>query len=171
MDRPEVRNAFGAAMRDELVEAFTLVALDDSLVEVRLRGRGVNFCSGGDLDEFGTSPGPVPAHLVRTGRNAGVALSRVADRVVAEVHGTCVGAGVELPAFATRVEAAPGTTFRLPEIAMGLVPGAGGTASIPRRIGRHRTCHLALRGTELDVLTARDWGLVDVVRGHGSDAT
>jgi enoyl-CoA hydratase/carnithine racemase len=52
-------------------------------------------------------------------------------------------------------------TFLLPEVAMGLVPGAGGTASIPRRIGRHRSAHLALAGRPIDAVTALEWGLVD----------
>jgi enoyl-CoA hydratase/carnithine racemase len=66
-----------------------------------------------------------------------------------------------LPAFASHVSAAPGATFCLPEVGMGLIPGAGGTAGIPRRIGRHRTAWLALTGTRLDAATALDWGLVD----------
>ena len=66
-------------------------------------------------------------------------------------------------AFAGRVEAAPDATFALPEVAMGLVPGAGGTVSIPGRIGRHRTAWLALTGERIDAPTAREWGLVDEV--------
>jgi enoyl-CoA hydratase/carnithine racemase len=77
------------------------------------------------------------------------------------VHGACAGAGVELPAFAGRVIADPGTTFLLPELAMGLIPGAGGTVSLPRRIGRERTAKLALSGEPIDAKTALDWGLVD----------
>ena len=69
-------------------------------------------------------------------------LAACAERVHAELHGTCLGAGIELPAFAGRVVAWPDTTFRLPEVAMGLVPGAGGTVSLPRRIGRQRTAWL-----------------------------
>ena len=88
---------------------------------------------------------------------------RLADRVEARVHGPCVGAGIELPAFAGRVVAAPDTTFRLPEISMGLIPGAGGTVSIPRRIGRWRTLHLALGGGPLGAADALEWGLVDAV--------
>ncbi|MDQ6696224.1 MAG: enoyl-CoA hydratase/isomerase family protein, partial [Actinomycetota bacterium] len=57
------------------------------------------------------------------------------------------------------------TTFRLPELAMGLVPGAGGTVSLPRRIGRHRTAWLALTGASIDAPTALDWGLVDTIEG------
>ena len=51
--------------------------------------------------------------------------------------------------------------FRLPEVGMGLVPGAGGTVSVTRRIGRHRTAWLALTGARLDVDMAIAWGLVD----------
>lgn len=163
LDRPEVRNAFGARMRDELVEAFRLVAVDPTIGAVEVRGAGPAFSSGGDLDEFGTAPAPFDAHLVRTTRNAGIALATIAERVTVYVHGTCVGAGVELPAFARRVVADPDTTFLLPEVAMGLVPGAGGTSSIPRRIGRHRSAYLALSAVPINAARALDWGLVDVV--------
>lgn len=163
LDRPEVRNAYGTRMRDELVEGLLLADLDRSIERVEVRGNGPAFCSGGDLDEFGTSPGPLAAHLVRTTRNAGILLARLAERVVFRVHGTCVGAGVELPAFAGRVVATADATFRLPEVAMGLVPGAGGTSSIPRRIGRHRTAFMALTGDPVDVRTALEWRLIDEV--------
>ena len=163
LDRPEVRNAYGTRTRDELVAALQLAAVDESIEVVELRGNGPAFCSGGDLDEFGTAGDAAAAHVVRTTRNAGIQLARLADRAHAFVHGPCVGAGVELPAFARRVTARSDATFLLPEVAMGLVPGAGGTASIPRRIGRHRTAHLALSGRPIDAATALDWGLVDVV--------
>jgi enoyl-CoA hydratase/carnithine racemase len=163
LDRPEVRNAYGTRTRDELVAALQLAAVDESVEVVELRGNGPAFCSGGDLDEFGTAGDPAAAHVVRTTRNAGVQIARLADRVRAFVHGPCVGAGVELPAFAADVVARSDATFLLPEVAMGLVPGAGGTASIPRRIGRHRTAHLALAGRPIDAATGLDWGLVDHV--------
>ena len=66
-------------------------------------------------------------------------------------------------AFADRVVARPDTFVALPEVAMGLIPGAGGTVSLPRRIGRQRTAYLALSGRRLDVATAHAWGLVDAV--------
>jgi enoyl-CoA hydratase/carnithine racemase len=76
-----------------------------------------------------------------------------------------VGAGIELPAFARSVTAASGTFFLLPEVAMGLVPGAGGTVSIPLRIGRQRTAQWALSVERLDVDTALRWGLIDAIDG------
>jgi enoyl-CoA hydratase/carnithine racemase len=84
------------------------------------------------------------------------------------VHGPCFGAGVELPAFAGHVIARPGTTFTLPEMAMGLLPGAGGTVSLPRRIGPARAAWLALSGATLDLATALEWGLVDAVEPAGA---
>jgi enoyl-CoA hydratase/carnithine racemase len=72
-----------------------------------------------------------------------------------------VGAGIEVPAAAARVVARAGTVFRLPEVSMGLIPGAGGTATVPRRIGRHRACYMALSGATIDLDTALAWGLVD----------
>lgn len=161
LSRPEVHNALDATMRDQLTEAFHLVAGDPTVTEVHLRGAGPSFCSGGDLDEFGSFPDPATAHLVRLRQSAGRALAAVADRVTAHLHGACVGSGIEIPAFAGTVLAAPSTTVALPEVALGLVPGAGGTVSLPRRIGRHRTARLALTGERIDAATARAWGLVD----------
>jgi enoyl-CoA hydratase/carnithine racemase len=163
LNRPEKRNAFSMEMRDALVEGLRVAACDPSIAEVRLAGAGPAFCSGGDLDEFGTFVDPATAHAVRSTRNPGRWLAACADRVRAEVHGACVGAGVELPAFAGYAAAAPDATFQLPEVGMGLVPGAGGSVSLPRRIGRQRTAALALSGRSLDAATALAWGLVDEV--------
>jgi enoyl-CoA hydratase/carnithine racemase len=91
------------------------------------------------------------------------ALAMAADRYTFHLHGACIGAGIELPAFAGRVVAKPNTYFRLPEVDMGLIPGAGGCVSIPRRIGRQRTNWLAITGIELNAETALVWGLIDAV--------
>lgn len=166
LNRPARRNAYDRHVRDALVDALTVAACDPTLTRVLLTGAGETFCSGGDLDEFGTAPDPVTAHLVRTRQGAGRLLHELRERVEVRVHGTCVGSGIELPAFAAAVHAAPGTTFRLPEIGMGLIPGAGGTVSVPRRVGRWRTLHLALTGREIHADTALSWGLVDKVEAH-----
>lgn len=162
LQRPAAANALDVRMRDELLEVLAVVDADPDLRAV-LRGEGPVFCSGGDLDEFGAASDPASAHLVRLRRSLGAVLARVADRVTVQVHGTAAGSGVELAAFAGRVVARPGTRFVLPELALGLVPGAGGTVSLPRRIGRHRTALLALTGTPVDASTARSWGLVDEI--------
>ncbi len=158
--RPEARNAVDAAMQRALVDALAGASPED---EVLLTGDGPVFSAGGDLDEFGSLADPASAHILRMRRSPARALARVAARTTVVVHGACHGAGVELPAFARRVIARPGTTFTLPEVGMGLVPGAGGTVSIPRRIGRRRTAWLALTGEPLDTPTALDWGLVDEI--------
>lgn len=161
LDRPERRNAYSARMRDELVVALQLAAADPTVTAVHLAGRGPNFSSGGDLAEFGTRPDPAAAHGIRVQHSAGWWIDRLKPRVTVHLHGACVGAGIELAAFAGVVEATEGTTMSLPEVGMGLIPGAGGTASIPRRIGRPRTAWLAITGHHLDAATACQWGLVD----------
>jgi hypothetical protein len=163
LNRPERHNAFGRWVRDMMCEGLDLAIVDSTIREVVLRGAGASFCSGGDLDEFGSQPDVATAHVIRLERNVGWRLHQLADRAVAELHGACIGAGVELPAFAGRVTAHPGTWFALPELSMGLIAGAGGTVSLPRRIGRWRTAWLALTGTRIDLDTALSWGLVDDV--------
>lgn len=166
LNRPERRNAFGQEIRDGLVEAFDLAAADASIAEIHLRGAGPCFCSGGDLDEFGTTPDVVTAHAIRVERSVAARIHAVRERVHAHLHGPCIGAGIELPSYAGRVTARPDAVFRLPELAMGLVPGAGGTVGITRRVGRWRCAYLALSGIALDVPTALAWGLVDGVEGE-----
>lgn len=163
LNRPDRHNAFSAEMRDEFAEALLVVDADASITEVVLRGAGGSFCSGGDLAEFGTLPDPATAHVIRSTRNPARLLARISDRVRCEVHGVCAGAGAELPAFTPKVRARRGATFWLPEVSMGLVPGAGGTVSLPRRIGAQRTNYLALSGRRIDSECALAWGLVDEV--------
>lgn len=163
LTRPHVRNALNTVMREQLVEAFDIAVADDSITGVHLWGDGDGFCAGGDLDEFGSFPDPATAHLVRLQQSVGRRIALVADRVTAHLHGACLGSGIELPAFAGTVLATPDTTIGLPELGLGLVPGAGGTVSLPRRIGRLRTALLGLTRQPIDARTAETWGLVDSV--------
>jgi enoyl-CoA hydratase/carnithine racemase len=157
------RNAFDAAMRDALVEALAAAGDDPTVAALELRGDGPDFSAGGDLQEFGAAADPALAHAIRTLRSPARLLGRLAARTTVHLHGACVGAGIEIPAAAGRVLAAPGTRLWLPELEMGLIPGAGGTATLARRIGRQRLLHWALRGTRLDAATALAWGLVDAI--------
>jgi enoyl-CoA hydratase/carnithine racemase len=169
LNRPQVRNALNAAMRDALLAALQIVLLDNSIRTVQLTGRGPSFCSGGDLTEFGLAEDPASAHRVRVRHSIGAMLSKCADRVEVHLHGSCVGAGIEIPAFSRHIVATSDAAFSLPEVGFGLIPGAGGTASIPRRIGRQRTAFLAISGTSVAATTAKAWGLVDEVVEHHND--
>jgi hypothetical protein len=159
--RPDRLNALDAAMRDELVEALTLAATASDIARVELRGEGRAFCAGGDLDEFGSRSDPATAHLIRLERSVGRAIFGLNKPTVTYLHGASMGSGIELAAFTDRVVAEADTQIALPEIGLGLVPGAGGTVSLTRRIGRLRTAWLAFSGSTIDAATARTWGLVD----------
>ncbi|MEU1981050.1 enoyl-CoA hydratase/isomerase family protein [Nocardia sp. NPDC019395] len=165
LNRPERRNAYGTALRDALVDALRTALAADTFGTIVLDGAGPSFCSGGDLDEFGHAPDIATAHLIRTRGGAARLIARLADRTEVRLHGHCVGAGIEISAFADRVVAAPDTTIRLPEVGMGLIPGAGGTVSVPRRIGRWRALHLFVTGIPLGAQRALEWGLVDEITG------
>lgn len=163
LNRPRRHNAIDPELRDGLCDALTLADLDDEITRVVLRGNGPSFCSGGDLDTFGSFADPASAHLVRLTRSPAMLCARLAARLEAHLHGSCLGGGIELAAFARRVVAAPGARFGLPEVGFGLIPGAGGTVSLPARIGRRRTLELALCGTTIDATTALAWGLIDEI--------
>lgn len=164
LNRASRRNAMSAELRDALVEAFALVAADDSLRIARLSGLGTCFSSGGDLDEFGQVPDAATGHAVRSLRLPARALLGCADRLRVHLHGACIGAGIELPSFASHLDADPGAWFQLPELRYGLIPGAGGCVGIARRIGRQRTAWLALSGRRIGAVQALRWGLVDALR-------
>ena len=166
-NRPHRHNAFSTDARAALLEALDVARYDPSIDEVVLSGNGPSFCSGGDLAEFGTFADPASAHLARTRHSPALALdeltARMGDKCRAEVHGQVLGSGLEMAAFCGWVQASSDAVFALPELSLGLIPGAGGTVSITRRIGRWRTAYLVLSGQPLDPATALRWRLVDAV--------
>lgn len=155
------RNALSRQMRDGLADAFRLVMMDTGIVRVVVTGAGPCFCSGGDLFEFGTTTDTGEAHFLRQISMPAALLASRSSVYEFRVHGACIGAGIELPGFAARIVAAPDSRFALPEVSMGLIPGAGGCVSLPRRIGRQRFNLLALTGQTIDAEQALAWGLVD----------
>ena len=161
LNRPRLLNLFDAAMRDELVDVLKALAAGADDRPVVITGAGGNFCAGGDPAEFGTVKDPATAHLIRSRANAAPWMAAIAGRTTALIDGACVGAGIELAAFCATVNATERARFRLPELSMGLIPGAGGTVSIPARIGRQRTLAWLLADTEIDAHEARRWGLID----------
>jgi len=160
-NRPHAHNAYSAALKDALCEALQLAHADNDVQQVTLRGNGPSFSAGGDLSEFGSVTDAAEAHASRSTRSAAALLATLQCNTAARLHGACIGAGIELPAFTGHVSAAPGSFFQLPEVGMGLVPGAGGTVSICKRIGRQRTAWMALTGARIDPATALQWGLID----------
>ena len=166
-NRPQRHNAFSTDARAALLEALAVAQLDPSVTGIVLSGNGPSFCSGGDLAEFGTFADPASAHLARTRHSPALALDALTGRLGrscrADVHGRVLGSGLEMAAFCGWIAARDDSVFGLPELSLGLVPGAGGTVSVTRRIGRWRTAYLVLSGRTIDAGTAMAWGLVDAV--------
>ena len=163
LSRPDRRNAYSARMRDAFHEALRWLETDASLTRAEIRGIGDCFCTGGDLSEFGLATDPAEAHLIRMARPVGLLIHRLRHRVAFHVHRACIGAGIELPAFAGHVAATADTFFQLPEITMGLIPGAGGTVRILKRIGRQRMARWTLSARRIRATTALEWGLIDAI--------
>lgn len=128
---------------------------DPTRPTLALRGEGRCFSTGGDLAEVGCASDLAAAHVVRNSRSCAALLHRLGNRVEVRLHGACIGSGIEIAAACTKVSAATNTFVHLPELRMGLIPGAGGTVTLPCRIGRHRTAWLALSGLRIGATQAR----------------
>jgi enoyl-CoA hydratase/carnithine racemase len=160
---PQSGNAIDRAMRDALFDALSLAALDPGIVRISLRAVGRTFSFGADLAEFGTTTDPATAHAIRRRTLPALVAARCADRLDVHIQGGCVGSGLELAAWGARVTAAADAWFQLPELAMGILPGAGGCVSLTRRIGRQRTALMILSGKRLNARQALGLGLVDAI--------
>jgi enoyl-CoA hydratase/carnithine racemase len=160
---PGEGNAIDRSARDALYEAFALAALDPEIATVRLRAIGKAFSLGAELSEFGTTTDPATAHAIRMEALPALQAMRCADKLEVHIAGACIGAGLELAAWGRRITATRAAWFQLPELAMGIIPGAGGCVALTRRIGRQRTALLALSGKRLSAQTALAWGLVDAL--------
>ena len=163
LDRPLARNAIDRDMRDQLAQAFSVAAADPAVRSIKLRALGAAFSVGGDLDEFGTTRDPATAHLIRSRTLPAFAIGARSDILDAHVQGACIGAGLEIAAFAARLTASSDAWFQLPELSMGLIPGAGGCVSVPKRIGRQRALLMILSGKRINAQTALEWGLIDAI--------
>jgi hypothetical protein len=160
LNNPARRNAMTAALRDALYAALADALDDPSAPKVVLKAAGKCFSVGGDLAEFGSARDLAVAHAARTLHANARMCHALGDRLQVILHGACIGSGLEVPAAATRRLAREGAYFQLPELQMGLIPGAGGTVSVARAIGRHRTAWMVLSGARINVATALEWGLI-----------
>ena len=163
LNRPDTRNAIGTDMRDALSEALDLALMDEQFSKVTLTGRGATFSTGGAIEEFGEVSDPATAHWLRSLRLPAWRFARLKDKLEVHVNGAAIGAGVEIAAFGHHVTASSKAWFQLPELKYGLIPGAGGTASLPRRVGRQKTAYMALSMAKIRAETALDWGLIDEI--------
>ena len=163
LDRPQAGNAIDRPMRDALYDAFCLANLDSDIERISLRAAGRAFSLGAELAEFGTTTDPAAAHSIRSRTLPARMALRCARKLDVHIQGACVGAGLELAACARRVTADRSAWFQLPELAMGILPGAGGCVSLTHRIGRQRTALMVLSGKRISVRKALEWGLVDAI--------
>ncbi len=163
LNNPEQGNPMTAAMRDALYNALANVLDDPSKPTVQIIGAGRSFSTGGHLPEFGQARDLAAAHVVRTVHGCARLIHQLGDRASVLFHGAAIGSGLEVPAAAARREATAEAWFQLPELSMGLIPGAGGTVSVARAIGRHRTMWLATSGKRVNARQALQIGLIHAI--------
>lgn len=164
LNRPRNYNAIGVEVRDALCEILDMALAHGGFEEIHITGRGKTFSVGGAVSEFGQISDPATAHWVRSLRLPATRLAQIGDKLHIYVNGAAIGAGVELAAFAHHISCADKAWFQLPELKYGLLPGAGGTVSLSRRIGRHRTAYMALSMDKISARQALEWGLVDEIK-------
>src|SRR5665213_3570997 len=154
VDSPPV-NTISATVRQGMFAAITDVRAREGIAAVVLVCRGSTFFSGADIGEF--SGPPKEAEF----RDLFRQLEQLPVPVVAGMHGVVMGGGLEIALACHYRVAVPGARFGLPEVTLGIIPGAGGTQRMPRLIGVEKTLELILAGRPVDVTTAMDLGFID----------
>lgn len=161
LNRPAVLNAFNVQMRDDLYAALESVRDDPDVLAIIIRGAGDRaFCAGADLTEFGSAPSLAIARQVRWERDIWGLFLSIRKPIIAALHGYVIGSGVEIACLCDMRIASDNAVFRMPEVALGMVPAAGGTQTLPRVIGSPRALELILTNRLIDVSEAKRVGLV-----------
>ena len=163
LNRPQRRNAYSVAMRDDFAEALRAVAEDTEVRALLITGQGRAFCAGADLSEFGTAPSQAIARNARWQRDVWGQLIDLSKPIVAAVHGYCIGSGVEIMLLADVRIAAADTIFAMPEVHLGMIPAAGGSQTLPANAGRSVALDLLFTGRRFDATAALRCGLVNRV--------
>ncbi len=161
IDRPAKRNALSLDLRARLVDALQAADDDDSVRAIVLAGGERTFASGADLSEI-LDAGAIDMMLRRTERFWD-AIARTGKPIVAAVRGIAFGGGFELALHADLIVAGMGARFGLPEIKVGLIPGAGGTQRLQRLVGRHQALMLLMTGDPMTASEAQARGVVNRV--------
>ena len=160
LHRPHVINAFNIQMRDDLFYALEAVRDDPDVKSVLISGSGDRgFCAGADLTEFGSAPSQTVARQVRWERDIWELFLRIPKPKVAALHGYVIGSGVEIACLCDIRLASEDAVFRMPESALGMVPAAGGSQTIPRTIGLGPAMNMLMSNQVLDAPSALDLGL------------
>ncbi len=156
IDNPPV-NALSADVRRGLVEALRNAAADPQVSAVVITSSGKTFIAGADISEFGKPPqSPTFPELIQ-------ALEETPKPVVAAINGAALGGGLEVALACHARVAAPGAKLGLPEVKLGLIPGAGGTQRLPRLIGAAAAFRMMRDGEPVGAAAAHDLGIVDIV--------
>lgn len=159
IDSPPV-NALGAAVRSALAQAISNANQAASVRSIVLLARGRTFPAGADISEFGKAPVdpqlPELCDLIEAN----------AKPVVVGLHGTALGGGLELALAAHARVALADARVGLPEVALGILPGAGGTQRLPRLIGAEQALRLMISGKPIPAVEALALGILDKVVEH-----
>jgi enoyl-CoA hydratase/carnithine racemase len=161
LNRPKALNAFSVRMRDDLYEVLSAIKIDDDVRAVLFRGAGDKaFCAGADLKEFLTAPSTVQARRIRAIRDLWRLFLSMPQPMIAALHGYVLGSGMEISLFCDLRVASEDVIFGLPEVGLGILPGAGGTQTLPRLLGLAGALDMLLTGRRLGGREAYDAGLV-----------
>ncbi|MBW1996465.1 MAG: enoyl-CoA hydratase/isomerase family protein [Deltaproteobacteria bacterium] len=164
LNRPAALNAYNVQMRDDLYEVLTAIRDDDEVKVVVFKGAGEKaFCAGADLKEFLTAPSPAIARQVRFARDVWGLFLGLPQPLIAALHGYVLGSGVEMALCCDLRIASRDAKFGLPEMGLGIIPGAGGTQTLPRTIGRSMAMEMLLTNRWIDAEEAYQSRLVNMV--------
>lgn len=153
-DSPPV-NALSVQVRLGLVQALAEVSLGKTIKAIVIMCAGRTFFPGADIKEFGNAPlsPDLPEVLV--------AIEQMPYPVIAAIHGTALGGGLELALACHYRVAAASARFGLPEVKLGLLPGASGTQRLPRLVGPKAALDLMISGDQIDANEALNAGIID----------
>jgi len=164
LNRPHALNAYSVKMRDDLFEVMSAVRADDEVRVAVLKGAGEKaFCAGADLTEFLTAPSVVRARRIRGVRDLWGLFLKVPQPLIAALHGYVLGSGLEIALFCDLRIAADDAVFGLPEVGLGIIPGAGATQTLPRVAGLPRCLDMLLTGRRFNAEEAYRYGIVSRV--------
>ncbi len=155
-------NALSANVRTGIAEAVQKAGADAAVKAIVIHCAGRTFIAGADITEFGKPPKGVPLGEVNA------ILESCPKPVVAAIHGTALGGGLELALSCHYRVAVPSAKLGLPEVKLGIVPGAGGTQRLPRLVGVERALEVIAFGEPMKASEAATHGLVDAVVGEAS---